>query len=359
MFEHIKKRDGSVVIFDSTKIMTAITKAGTATGELGEREARKLTLRVLTLAHELCLGPVPGVEEIQDIVERVLLDSPFYKTAKAYILYRLNVLDRALGKRLLCEMTKDDILSCQTKVFSEFSAVTSNRSLFVIKQVFKQGLQVKSVFDDPSAVVSYPSEKEHERNQFLLPSDLDRLVEASGQTRAKFYMPALIYLGAEHGASRQEALSLKWPDINFSYGDRGIIRLFRTKYGRERTEYLMPRTKKALLGWREHQGWTSQRKKMDAGGSDLVFCRLNGKPIKRFDKAWRATCKIAGLDDFHFYDLRHTFCSNLLLSGSDLKEVKEMIGHRDLSMTDRYTHLTLDHKRFLQDKLLEHYANGG
>ena len=88
MFEKIKKRDGRVVEFDSTKITAAISKAGKATGEFGERDARKMTLRVLTLAHELRLGPIPEVEEIQDIVERVLLDSPFYKTAKAYILYR-------------------------------------------------------------------------------------------------------------------------------------------------------------------------------------------------------------------------------------------------------------------------------
>ncbi|NQT68352.1 MAG: ribonucleoside triphosphate reductase [Desulfobacteraceae bacterium] len=88
MFEEIKKRHGSAVEFDSSKITTAIAKAGKATGEFEERDARKLTLRVLTLAHELRLGSIPEVEEIQDIVERVLLDSPFYKTAKAYILYR-------------------------------------------------------------------------------------------------------------------------------------------------------------------------------------------------------------------------------------------------------------------------------
>ncbi len=88
MFEEIKKRDGRVVEFDSSKITTAIAKAGKATGEFDEREARKLTLRVLTLAHDLRLGSVPDVEGIQDIVERVLLDSPFYKTAKAYIIYR-------------------------------------------------------------------------------------------------------------------------------------------------------------------------------------------------------------------------------------------------------------------------------
>lgn len=88
MFEKIEKRDGRIVEFDSSKITAALAKAGNATGEFSDREAKKLTLRVLTLAHELRLGPTPKVEEIQDIVERVLLDSPFYKTAKAYILYR-------------------------------------------------------------------------------------------------------------------------------------------------------------------------------------------------------------------------------------------------------------------------------
>ncbi len=88
MFEQIKKRDGRIVEFDSTKITAAIAKAGQASGEFGEREARKLTLRVLTLSHELRLGPNPEVEEIQDIVEHVLLESPYHATAKAYILYR-------------------------------------------------------------------------------------------------------------------------------------------------------------------------------------------------------------------------------------------------------------------------------
>ncbi|MGD9974946.1 MAG: ribonucleoside triphosphate reductase, partial [Desulfatirhabdiaceae bacterium] len=88
MFDQIKKRDGRIVEFDSSKITAAIAKAGKATAEFEEREARKLTLRVLTLAHELRLGNLPDVEEIQDIVERVLLDSPYHKTAKAYILYR-------------------------------------------------------------------------------------------------------------------------------------------------------------------------------------------------------------------------------------------------------------------------------
>jgi ribonucleoside-triphosphate reductase len=88
MFDQLKKRDGRIEPFDSSKITKAIEKAGDATTEFGHREAQKLTLRVLTLANQLRLGAVPEVEEIQDIVERVLLDSPYYKTAKAYIIYR-------------------------------------------------------------------------------------------------------------------------------------------------------------------------------------------------------------------------------------------------------------------------------
>lgn len=88
MFEEIKKRDGRTAKFDSSKITMAVAKAGKATGEFREKEAKKMTLRILTLAHEMCLDSIPEVEEIQDIVERVLLDSPYFKTAKAYILYR-------------------------------------------------------------------------------------------------------------------------------------------------------------------------------------------------------------------------------------------------------------------------------
>ncbi|WP_300455170.1 ribonucleoside triphosphate reductase [Desulfobacula sp.] len=88
MFEQIKKRDGRIAEFDSSKITHAIQKAGEATGEFNARESKKMTMKVVTLIRDLHLGPVPEVEEIQDIVERVLLDSPFYKTAKAYIIYR-------------------------------------------------------------------------------------------------------------------------------------------------------------------------------------------------------------------------------------------------------------------------------
>jgi Oxygen-sensitive ribonucleoside-triphosphate reductase len=88
MFEKIKKRDGRIVKFDAEKITTAIAKAGAATGEFDRKIAQKLTLKVLNLAQQAITHKIPTVEEIQDVVEEVLLSSPYTKTAKAYIIYR-------------------------------------------------------------------------------------------------------------------------------------------------------------------------------------------------------------------------------------------------------------------------------
>lgn len=87
-FTHIRKRDGRVVPFDIEKIRKAILKAGRATGEFSEESAATLAMRVLGMAQAIHGASEPGVEQLQDIVEEVLLASPFKRTAKAYILYR-------------------------------------------------------------------------------------------------------------------------------------------------------------------------------------------------------------------------------------------------------------------------------
>ena len=270
---------------------------------------------------------------------------------------RLNVLNRVFGDILLFEISKKELLDFQQELFDELSPVSSNRYMFIIKQVFKKGLNIGAVLEDPSSAIKYFSEKKHERNNYLMPFEIKKLVKASQKTRAKFYMPALIYLGAEHGTSKQEALSLQWTDIKFDAEGIGMINLFRTKNSKERTEYLMPRTRKALLDWKTHLEYMRHRKKLKVKDSRFVFCRLNGTPIKRFDKAWRHICRLVGFEDFHYHDLRHTFCSNLIMSGAGLKETKDMIGHNDISMTDRYSHLSALHKKALQERLAERYNN--
>lgn len=82
------KRNGKEEVFNPGKITSAIGKAGEATGEFGHEMAQKLTVRVVNLIHQLVKDQPHSVEEIQDIVEEVLLTSPYRKSAKAYILYR-------------------------------------------------------------------------------------------------------------------------------------------------------------------------------------------------------------------------------------------------------------------------------
>ncbi|MDE2221486.1 MAG: ribonucleoside triphosphate reductase [Candidatus Omnitrophica bacterium] len=87
LFTTIVKRNGKKEDFNPQKIVGAIAKAGQATGEFNEEVARKLAVRVVNIAQQMFPNE-PTVEGIQDIVEDVLISSPYRKTTKAYILYR-------------------------------------------------------------------------------------------------------------------------------------------------------------------------------------------------------------------------------------------------------------------------------
>ena len=86
----IKKRDGRTVAFDPAKIQAAIMKSFEASGSAkGPETAEQLTQRVVEeLENNENIGSVPTVEEVQDTVERVLIEKGFVRSAKAYILYR-------------------------------------------------------------------------------------------------------------------------------------------------------------------------------------------------------------------------------------------------------------------------------
>lgn len=84
----IIKRDGSQVEFNQNKITEAIFKAGSFTGEFDYKQASTLSNTVIDVIIKKGSDHMLKVEEVQDIVEEVLLDSAFKKTAKEYILYR-------------------------------------------------------------------------------------------------------------------------------------------------------------------------------------------------------------------------------------------------------------------------------
>jgi integrase len=78
--------------------------------------------------------------------------------------------------------------------------------------------------------------------------------------------------------------------------------------------------------------------------STRVFPARDGSRLNDVKDAFLDARKKAGLDDLRFHDLRHTFASHLVMAGVDLMTVKELLGHKSLTMTERYSHLSPDHK---------------
>lgn len=249
-------------------------------------------------------------------------------------------------------LTSDIVNSLRADIAAESSAVTSNRRLFILKVLCARALKEGEIAKDPTIGISYLSEKQHHRTAFLSPAELNSLLACAEESLSGYLIPAIL-MGAEHGASLQEILSLKWTDIDFDFDGEGYITFYRTKNNRRRTMRLMPRTREALLRWRERL--IAHLRESPKNGH--VCCHLDGRPIKSLKSAWGNARNKAGLKDFHFHDLRHTFCSSIIMAGGDIKMASEMIGHADIKMTSRYSHLTQLAKSGMQVQLANYYGD--
>ena len=85
---HIIKRDGSVKDFDASKIAAALSKAGKATGEFDAVQAQALTEEIVLPKLRALNLVTPHIEQVQDAVEHALFDAGYFKTLRAYIVYR-------------------------------------------------------------------------------------------------------------------------------------------------------------------------------------------------------------------------------------------------------------------------------
>lgn len=254
----------------------------------------------------------------------------------------------------VAQLTPEMVKSVRMGMAAKISAVTANRRIFILKELCARALKDGEIARNPCADIGYLSEKKHQRTSFLAPAELDRLLLHAGTSRTG-YLEAAILMGAEHGASLQEILSLKWADIDFQYEESGSITFFRTKNERRRTMLLMPRTRKALLQWREKLIIMRRKRGMPEALSGYVCCRLNGAKVSGLKHSWENVKQAAGVEDFHFHDLRHTFCSSIIMAGGDIKTASEMIGHADIRMTNRYTHLSQLAYQNMQTKLAKFY----
>ncbi|EAX47057.1 anaerobic ribonucleoside-triphosphate reductase [Thermosinus carboxydivorans Nor1] len=120
MFNKIKKRDGREVPFDETKITEAIFKAAKAVGGVDKQLAMELTIEVLRYLKQRYNGSIFGVEDVQDAVEKVLIEKGHAKTAKAYILYR--------DKRTRMREAKSELMDAVAEILVETSRENANVS---------------------------------------------------------------------------------------------------------------------------------------------------------------------------------------------------------------------------------------
>nr|MDO8135823.1 ATP cone domain-containing protein [Candidatus Njordarchaeum guaymaensis] len=108
----IRKRDGRIADFDQEKITAAIYKAAESVGGKDRSLAEKLSRRVVEeLSKNFNEKHIPSVEEVQDIVEKVLIENGHAKTAKSYILYRQKRKDIREARSLLLDAEFDKKLS--------------------------------------------------------------------------------------------------------------------------------------------------------------------------------------------------------------------------------------------------------
>ena len=137
--------------------------------------------------------------------------------------------------------------------------------------------------------------------------------------RRKHLYP-LVALALGTGMRRGELLNLSWPHVDFL---RGVIHVVNTKTARDRIIPMSQRVREVLIEQRKTQK------------GDLVFAsrriakRRAGEGLVDVKKAFVAACEDAGIEDFHFHDLRHTFGTRLAEADCSEATIADLMGHSD------------------------------
>ena len=131
-----------------------------------------------------------------------------------------------------------------------------------------------------------------------------------------------------------ELLSLTWEDVDC----KCRVITVRAAYAKNGESHSVPMN--AVLTE------TLRMVRMNASAvTGSMFCSRNGTPYRSFRTAFERAIRQAGIEGLVFHDLRHSFASRLVMSSVDLLTVQVLMGHKEISMTLRYTHLTTDHKQ--------------
>ncbi|GAX59318.1 integrase [Candidatus Scalindua japonica] len=142
------------------------------------------------------------------------------------------------------------------------------------------------------------------------------------------------YLLLNTGLRLEELLSLEWSRVNLL---RRTILIRETKNGSPKT---LPLNKIALEV-------LNQRSRVKNLKNDLVFISCRGKKVNRnfLRKCFYDVLEEVGIENLWLHDLRHTFATRLAQAGVDLYKISKLLGHKDIRMTQRYAHHSLDSLR--------------
>jgi integrase len=208
---------------------------------------------------------------------------------------------------------------------------TVNRNLQCLKSMFNKAI-VWERYSGENPVKSVKLFKENnKRTRFLEKEEIVRLL-----SNCQSHLRPIVVVALNTGMRRGEILNLKWQHVDFK---RNIIHLYNTKNG-EKREIPINEPVSMLL---------TELGKYKYG--EYVFAHKSGIPYTNVTKSFCTALNKSGIKDFKFHDLRHCFGSHLVMSGIDLNTVRELLGHKSISMTLRYSHLSPDAKKRAVDVL--------
>ncbi len=233
------------------------------------------------------------------------------------------------GDKYLHEITPFLVQKYQTQRRQETtkrSALVSvayvNRELACLKCMFRLAIEWGHATENPVKKIKFEKEN-NSRVRFLEKEDLKRLIECCNPG-----LKPIVLLAVNTGMRKAEIQNLKWRDLDIQ---RGYLTLTTTKNGETRRVPLNQTAQEVLLGVRKHPE------------SSYIFCNIDGIPYN-FRSAFEKAVKRAKIENFHFHDLRHTAASYLAMSGVDLNTIREILGHKSLTMVLRYAHLSPTHQ---------------
>lgn len=239
----------------------------------------------------------------------------------------------------------------ETKAPREFkrSGATVNRYVATLSHVLSFAVKERRLLDRNPVTDIARKKESRGRTRFL--SDAERSALLNACAKSQWHpLHALVLLAITTGARRSELLSLKWADVDMKAG-RALVR--ESKNDEQRT---LPLAGKALEALRALKADEAKRVLKAPGSprSEYVFPNPSEhtSQFEYFDSYWYAALGVAGIEDFRFHDLRHTTASMLAAQGASLLEIADVLGHKDLSMVKRYSHLVVDHKAKVIEKMI-------